>query len=103
MLSEAQSMLSRESTKYVPNFIAFLKLLNGFCFLKGTGLIALNFRPYSIITQMPKYIGAATAWTFYIMSQHIIELLKLYNTSKIFIAAILKRPVFPLHYPPLVC
>ena len=35
-----------ESTRSVPNFTSFPKLLTEFCFLKETSLISLNFRPH---------------------------------------------------------
>ena len=71
MLSEACSVLGKESTKSLPNFPSFLKLLKAFRFQKGASIIPHNFRPYY---QMPKYIGKDTR-TFYAMSIH-----KIYNS-----------------------
>ena len=45
MLYKAWSVLSRESTQYVPNFTPFLNLSTEFYFLKGASISSLNCSP----------------------------------------------------------
>ena len=62
VLFEAQSMLSKESSKSVPNFPSFLELWNTCCFLKGASVIyfLLGIDYYANAW----YIGKATICRF---------------------------------------
>ena len=42
MLSEAHNVLSKKSTKDVPNLPSFQEILRAFCLLKGASIISLN-------------------------------------------------------------
>ena len=81
MLHKAWSVLSKESTQYVPHFTSFLKLLKESHFLKGD-LVQFFSILASTTAQVPKYIGKATACTLYGISQHKMSLLILYNQNK---------------------
>ena len=70
MLNNVWSVLSTESTQHVSNFTSFFKLLHKFHFLKGASIISLNFSSYYHSSAYYKYIGKATTFTFYAISQH---------------------------------
>ena len=62
--SKAQSVLSMELIKSLPNFLSFLKLVKAFCFQKGASIIYVNVSP--------KYIGKVATCQCYAMSQQIV-------------------------------
>ena len=68
MLYKAWSVLSNESTQFVPLFTSFLKVLQELCFLKEHVSLFSILAP--TIAQVHKYIGKGTTCTFYAITQH---------------------------------